>query len=370
MPKIQIFFFSLNQKNAERHCQLPVIQSHAGVIVVTSVFLTFDYELYFRESGSIEKCLLEPTDEILTILGKRGVFCTFFVDVLHLSACLKYGGQFEDHFKKITEQLNKMITLGHRVELHLHPHWIDAEPSGDAWVFRDISKYRMQSLSKDKIESVVLEGANLLNEICWAKDKKYKVQSFRAGGWCVEPFEPLKAALFKAGIRVDSSVAPGFKLMGEAHQVDFSKVTNFDPYLFSDSPSRENFNGQFIEVPISTIDLNLIDRLYMKGIRKYKKSQCTVYGDGVGIRPNTQGIQNIFKLKTFLSFESLLGKVFREKISSWEHRFLNLIAHPKSMSPASLDELSWLIDNFGAERFALLSDIHKSKSEFMRPTVY
>ena len=39
-----------------------------------------DYELFFHKSGSIEKCLFEPTDLLLDFADELGMKVTFFVD--------------------------------------------------------------------------------------------------------------------------------------------------------------------------------------------------------------------------------------------------------------------------------------------------
>ena len=55
------------------------------------IFLTYDYELFFGEpSGSVEKCMLEPTADLLNLAKGKDVFLTFFVDVGYLIQAEKY----------------------------------------------------------------------------------------------------------------------------------------------------------------------------------------------------------------------------------------------------------------------------------------
>ena len=53
------------------------------------LLLTYDYEMYLGKSGSIEKCLLEPTDSLLTIF-KKWIFRYFFVDTTFLLTLKKW----------------------------------------------------------------------------------------------------------------------------------------------------------------------------------------------------------------------------------------------------------------------------------------
>ena len=45
------------------------------------IAITWDYELFFGEqSGSAQKCMLEPGNRLLEIAQKNGAKFTFFVD--------------------------------------------------------------------------------------------------------------------------------------------------------------------------------------------------------------------------------------------------------------------------------------------------
>jgi hypothetical protein len=49
------------------------------------IYLTFDYELYFGEpTGSIEKCIIEPTEALLKVADEFGVKLVQFVDCGYL----------------------------------------------------------------------------------------------------------------------------------------------------------------------------------------------------------------------------------------------------------------------------------------------
>ena len=49
------------------------------------IFLTYDYELFFGDpTGSVEKCIIEPTQRLLEIAKRTGARYTFFIDVGYL----------------------------------------------------------------------------------------------------------------------------------------------------------------------------------------------------------------------------------------------------------------------------------------------
>ena len=49
------------------------------------IFLTYDYELFFGEpTGSVEKCIIEPTNLLREIAKRTGIKMIFFIDVGYL----------------------------------------------------------------------------------------------------------------------------------------------------------------------------------------------------------------------------------------------------------------------------------------------
>ena len=95
-----------------------------------NIFLTFDYELFFGENpGSVEKCMLEPTRDLLRIAKGRNVSYTFFVDIGYIIRAEEYP-ELEEEVSKVKTQLLHLVSLGHDLQLHVHPHWENAEYIG------------------------------------------------------------------------------------------------------------------------------------------------------------------------------------------------------------------------------------------------
>ena len=44
------------------------------------LILSQDYELFFQKSGTVEQCLIKPTDMLLSFAKKNGIVITFFID--------------------------------------------------------------------------------------------------------------------------------------------------------------------------------------------------------------------------------------------------------------------------------------------------
>ena len=60
--------------------------------------LTFDYEVYFgARTGSVERCLLDPTDALARVAAKHAAPLVFFVDAGYLLALRREMGRSHDH---------------------------------------------------------------------------------------------------------------------------------------------------------------------------------------------------------------------------------------------------------------------------------
>ncbi len=49
------------------------------------LLITFDYELFLGEkSGTVQQCLIDPTDKLLDLLGKYAFKALFFIDTVYI----------------------------------------------------------------------------------------------------------------------------------------------------------------------------------------------------------------------------------------------------------------------------------------------
>lgn len=176
------------------------------------IILSYDYELFFGDrSGTVLKSLIEPTNLLLDVMDSVGFKGNFFVDWQMLKYLKEANTErtLADH-QLIIDQLKDMVCRGHRIELHIHPHWVDAKYNGDGtWDFSEFRHYSLNSFPEQEIVDMFVEGTNLLTNIARGVDSEYKIVAFRAGGWVVQPFDCLKRAFKRAGIKIDSSVARG-----------------------------------------------------------------------------------------------------------------------------------------------------------------
>lgn len=301
----------------------------------TIIYLTFDYELFFKLSGTPFKCLIQPTNFLINLFRKHKIKATFFIDVLYYIRLLENNSTKEDA-KRIRNQLCNLLDEGHSIELHLHPHWLDAIYDSPSWVFPTYRYYKLQNFPEKIITDLFISGTQVLNEIGNSIIPGYKVHAFRAGGFCILPFEKLKKGFIESGITIDSSIAPGMKATSLGYTFDFTSSPKADYWRFEEDPLHPDQNGTFIEMPITTYSRGIYYKILDRLIQKEKP-----FGDGEFIAQEKKTFPSKLKHTTaMLTIESghkaiLLSQIRKSKV-------INIINHPKNITTYSLKLIEFL----------------------------
>lgn len=306
-----------------------------------SVIISFDYELFFGdEPGTVQKSLLEPTAMLMDAMEYAGAKATFFVDYLMLKYMLAENETTKAEAILIIEQLQEMVMRGHRIELHLHPHWMDAKYINDKWDFSDFSRYCLNSFSKEEITELFIEGTSFLEGIAREVDPSYKIIAYRAGGWAILPFEMMKEGFEKAGIKVDSSVMKGRIIHAYGYDLDFTNSPAKAVYRFSDDVLLEDIKGQFIETQIGSFRHSVITTLLKnwycgKHLDMFKRLTDGTHNRKNDKRAPTEPLtrwQLYHKEQTF-GLAGLPSFLLNYEIRKSKASHVVLISHPKDLMP-------------------------------------
>lgn len=296
-------------------------------------FFTFDFELFLgSDSGSLNDCLVNQTEEILKIFAKHNAIALFFIDASYL---LKLYETNDDDFIIFTELIKKIVNKNHDIGLHLHPHWLDAiKKENGSWDLSNTRYYKLHNINDLILGHYINKCFNLLNSIVIKENPKYKISSFRAGGWCITPFYKLKDHFKTLNIKYDFSVQPGNKLNhGSLHSFNFTSAPkNLSFWRFSEDVNSPDENGYFIEIPITRYKLNPI--LFL--INKYYYSQehkLITHGKSASYSTIFEKIKKLLTGIKYASFDDislkLSNKIFN-KID--QNHFSTYVGHPKSFS--------------------------------------
>jgi hypothetical protein len=250
--------------------------------------LTIDYELFFGEKyGTVDSCQIEPTNLLANLLSKYDSRMTVFWDILHYwklkELSCKYPNLAEEA-AKIEEQILQLAKNHHDIQLHLHPHWINTTFNGKDWQF-NLDGYRLQHLSQmnnpkdiNTIAGCVKIGKNLIEETVKMIIPDHKVNTFRAGGFGIQPFEKLAQVFLTNGLLIDSSVCYGLKLNKGEHSYDFTLIPRTDYYKFDIAIENEEPEGKFLEFPIGSIKVSPFRILWWSFIRRLKYKNLKTIG--------------------------------------------------------------------------------------------
>jgi hypothetical protein len=310
-----------------------------------NLLFTFDYELFLGStSGTVQKCLIEPTNYLLNLFDTHKIKnAVFFVDTTYL---LRLREETHEACKKdylqITQQLTDVLNRGHYVFPHIHPHWIDAKYNKELnqWHLDDYSKYRFHNIEPEVRETLFYQSMDVIEKIMMNANLQHKIDGYRAGGWSIQPFSDFKPCFEKFGIAFEFSVMKDFKNLSEAQYFDFSNCPEKNSYKFSTNPCMEDVSGNYTEYTISTLSLTTTMYWLNKVWAKYlwKTGQRSL-GDGSGLVIKAKEVTSTKKdmlgsdSKEMISIE-LLNTVKLPYYKNFLKRnsYMHFISHPKMLS--------------------------------------
>ena len=310
------------------------------------LLLSLDYELFFgKKTGSAENCLLRPINALLDVLDRYHQKLSLFVDVGFLCLLEEESKQYPHlgaQYDTIKKQLIQLQENGHDLQLHIHPHWEDSYYDGERWRIKS-NHYRLHDFSQEDISRIVSKYKATLVKLVGDD-----VFAFRAGGWCLQPFDVIAEALRQESIWLDSTVFPHGVSEVQNRGYDFRGVPEKAVYRFNSDPLQEENNGYFVEVPISSCTVSPFFFYKMIAAKKMKGNQYKPFGDGTAMAQSfqyyltrltrmTRSVASIDGLKA-----GFLQKAFTQNKKKIQGNIFNVMGHPKSLTPYSLLQL----DNF------------------------
>jgi hypothetical protein len=324
---------------------------------IKTILMTFDYETFLSDSGTFKNCILKPVDELIEYSIKYGLRSTYFIDALYYMR-LSESKDTAEEARLLKDQLQRLVRTGNRIELHLHPQWLDAKRDGYRWEFPTLRYYRLHDLPRDKIADLFVSGVEILEDAVSEIDPTYKVTAFRAGGWCVQPFEMLEEGFIKSGIRIDSSVMPGMSELNSARYYDFMAAPDLPVYRFKGDPAQADENGPFFEIPITSINRSAINKILGRIVKSTHKEDFSIYGDGSGIPSGKSSLKRLFSTKVACTLDDVVPGQFMASVKNIDKPLITVMSHPKLLSLSSLAALKALLCGSSEKyRFATMNEI-------------
>ncbi|HET7730641.1 MAG TPA: hypothetical protein VFK48_11470 [Usitatibacter sp.] len=305
--------------------------------------LTLDYEVYFgRRTGTVERCLIGPTRALLGVAGRHGARLVFFVDagfILRLRAEMRRSAALRTEHDAICRQVEALARAGHEIQLHIHPHWEGSRWTEAGWEM-DLQRFALHAFDAAAIDDIVGRYAGVLRELAGG-DAAF---AYRAGGWVIQPFAPLRPALLRHGVTIDSTVFRGGRSDGRVQPYDFRGAPAKSKWRFDDDPLVEVPGGAFLEMPIASHRLRPDFFWRFAAVKKLGGARHRAFGDGQAIA--MEGGDLLRKLvRPTASVASIDGyKASFLESAAWAHEARGMeefvvIGHPKALTPYSLERL-------------------------------
>lgn len=316
------------------------------------ISITLDYELFFGcSTGTVEACLLLPTEALLKKLDPMGAKVTFFVDAGYLSRSAELGVDLENR-KKVIDQLRLIISDGHDVQLHVHPHWEDCSYRNGEWCM-DTTRFKLIDFRQSKASEIINKYAAVLNN-----ELKITVCAFRAGGWCIQPFDHIKNALVQCGIIYDTTIFNGGVNNSKTHYFNFSSSPSKASYLFEDDPCIEVDSGSFMELPIADVKVSPFFFLKMFLAKKLGGARHIPYGNGRAISLSKKDTVRLLTSYSYsvVSIDGYKSSLLDYSARRWAAKYgerapMVIIGHPKAFTNYSLGQVESFVKKIGGDNF-------------------
>jgi hypothetical protein len=310
------------------------------------ILITFDHELPLGGlKTNYSQALFEPTSMVIKLAGELNVSVNFFTDVLCALRFREWDN--EGFYRPYIDQLKQIISLGHDVQLHLHPHWLTSDykngtyiPSND-FILADFKN----KTYPDNIDGIVEKGTSFLNAAIQQEFPNYKCVAYRAGGYNLFPESgKIFSALYKNGIRFDSSICKGYYFKSAISEVNYFGLPSQPNWFIDKQGNYKAVSTEgILEIPIlgkSKLEFKMPTSFKMK---KLQSRAPISHGKQIH-EGKPSGF--FYKIKQSLSARMLsfdnytyspayLMKVLDHnvnKYAEYETVMLSVIAHPKSMS--------------------------------------
>jgi hypothetical protein len=307
-----------------------------------TILLTFDHELFLgSRSGDVNSCMIEPTRLLQEIFNEfRIEKAVFFLDTTYVSN-LKRNLEKEDcrlDFEKVESNIKFLLDKGHYVFPHIHPHWLDADYQEGNWVLNNLEKYTFNACSHDERAKIWCDSIQVLKD--FGVDKYHEIDSFRAGGWSIQPFEDYKPYFDQYGIKNDFTVLPQSYSYTNAQKYDFTSAPRKAIYKFDKEVTEPSDTGIYFEFPISTRPSPQEDGLKEKVLKKWLwKTNNKSIGKGQGVLPKKVEYEprEAPKDVEMISIELMHMLNFKDYVKHLdEHDVVQFISHPKMLSRHNL----------------------------------
>jgi hypothetical protein len=217
--------------------------------------LTHDWELRGDGSGDIEQIQFAPLRTLLEIYRKFNARTTFLPDLmqqLRFRALAANHPDLEIIADSWDDHVRESFQQGHDIQLHLHPHWLNARYENARW--RLDGDWSILNYNRDTAAAMLANGKQYLENLLQPIDSSYCCLAFRAGALAAAPSDHLFKSLAGLGIQLDVSITGGLLINNQSLQLDYRNCEEtFLPFypVMEDARKVSNQREDIVCVPLN-----------------------------------------------------------------------------------------------------------------------
>ena len=255
-------------------------------------------------------------------------------------------------YDMIVDQLSTIIESGHFIYPHIHPNWSYANYNEEIkqWNLNELSNYSFRLVSNNIKVELLEHSFAFIKKMQNKCNVNYEIDSFIAGGFCMQPFSDFKELFEKFGIKNDFSILKSFSMEVEKFYYNFENVSNRPIYYFDSEIEKSVTNGKFKKYSITYVNNSnskktisqILNRIFIFFGNRAK-------GDGVSAEKTEESViadaSFNFSLKKNLKEMVSIDYLNQIKVKEYENylksnNFIHFISHPKMLSEHSLMNFS------------------------------
>ncbi len=240
------------------------------------IIIEDDWELKGNGLGNVASHQYLPSLFFMKMAKKYNFNISFMVDVAQQLEFLKIKKKNIDIQTQLWKSIVELMKInGFDVQLHIHPQWINS-----SYIENYFHLTNNWNIALIKNKNIINNSIKYLKDIIKPIDINYKIHSFKAGGWAIQPFNNIVKNLINNDIKI--IIGPRKNMKNDLMNINYKNMQeDIYPYYpdYNDINRISSTQKNIFVIPLSHIKINFLELLYSNPINSYinKKHQLETY---------------------------------------------------------------------------------------------
>ncbi len=155
------------------------------------IIITVDYEIFGNGKGDVKSHIVKPMNKIIDAANKYNVPITIMFEACEYITFKKYDHKLRrdlgySPMEIIKDQIREAYSLGHDVQLHIHPQFVNMKYENRKFVLEDPKK-TIEDFSIEEVEEILRKGIEAVREVTGDTNKNVEVLRLSNMPWDEAP---------------------------------------------------------------------------------------------------------------------------------------------------------------------------------------